>query len=275
MLYVATIRTSERTGDLAQALRRYLAYDRQINVLRDKVVSASIYPLLLMLAGGAVVLFLLGYVVPRFSHIYEDIGSNLPLMSRMLMQWGQLVAQHYGWIAAVSTAVITTAAYVLTRPAFRASAARTLWATPAIGEQMRLYQLARFTRTLAMLIQGGIPFLAALEMVGGLLRQPALQRGLTQAMVQVREGKSVSDAFAANGLATEIGIRLLAVGERSGDLGQTLDRIAKLYEDETSRWVDWFARLFEPILMIGIGLIIGIIVLLMYLPIFELANSIQ
>jgi general secretion pathway protein F len=274
-LYVATIRTSERTGDLAQALRRYLAYDRQINVLRDKIVSASVYPALLMIAGGLVILFLLGYVVPRFSHIYEDLGGNLPLLSRLLMKWGQLVGEHVTWIAIGAGSAIGTAIYAATRPAVRARAMQTLWKMPAIGEQMRLYQLARFTRTLAMLIQGGIPFVTALDMVGGLLRQPALRRGLTQAITLLREGRSVSDAFAMNGLATEVGIRLLAVGEQSGDLGETLDRIAKLYEDETSRWVDWFSRLFEPILMIGIGLVIGAIVLLMYLPIFELASSIQ
>ncbi len=124
-------------------------------------------------------------------------------------------------------------------------------------------------------MNGGIPFVTALDMVGDLLRQPALRQGLTRAAQAIREGRAVSDAFGEHDLATEVGVRLIAVSERSGTLGDGLERIAKLYDDEIARWVDWFARLFEPVLMIAIGLIIGVVVLLMYLPIFELASSIQ
>ncbi|HWW72259.1 MAG TPA: type II secretion system F family protein [Duganella sp.] len=275
VLYVATMRTSERTGDLAAALRRFLAYHRQLNLIREKVVAASVYPALLLGVGMIVVLFLLGYVVPRFSLVYEDLGRNLPWMSRMLMQWGQFIAR-YGWQMGLATVgVIGGCVYLVTRSAVRARVLKGFWALPVLGEKIQLYQLARFTRTLAMLVNGGIPFVAALEMVRGLLHQPALQVGLSKAINLVREGRSVSDAFAANELATEVGVRLLTVGERSGELGQSLERIATLYDDEIARWVDWFTKLFEPVLMIGIGLVIGVIVVLMYLPIFELANSLQ
>ncbi len=274
-LYVATVRTSEQTGNLTEALRRYLAYHRQLNLVRDKVVSASVYPALLMGVGILVILFLLGYVVPRFSRVYEDLGGNLPWLSRMLMQWGQLFGQ-YAWpIVGGCAFLVAVGVYGLTRPSTRARIERALWSIPAVGEKMRLYQLARFTRTLAMLINGGIPFVTALDMVQDLLRQPALRQGLNQAARVIREGRAVSDAFAANSLATEVGVRLLVVGERSGDLGEAMERIAKLYDDDIANWVEWFARLFEPLLMIAIGLVIGVIVLLMYLPIFELANSIQ
>jgi general secretion pathway protein F len=274
-LYIATVRSSEQTGDLAEALRRYLAYHRQLNLVRDKVVAASVYPALLVGVGLLVILFLLGYVVPRFSRVYEDLGNNLPWMSRLLMHWGQFFGEYAGWIIGGAGLLVAGVIYGITRPYTRALMERALWAIPAIGEKMRLYQLARFTRTLAMLVNGGIPFVTALDMVGDLLRQPALRQGLNNAARLIREGRAVSDAFAANALATEVGVRLLAVGERSGDLGQAMERIAKLYDDDIARWVDWFARLFEPLLMIAIGLIIGVIVLLMYFPIFELANSIQ
>lgn len=274
-LYVATMRTSEQTGNLPEALRRYLAYHQQLSLVRDKVVAASVYPVLLMGVGMLVILFLLGYVVPRFSKVYEDVGSNLPWLSQVLMQWGQAVSKYAMEIGIGFLAMAALLIYNLTRPVVRAAFERRLWAIPALGEKMRLYQLARFTRTLAMLINGGIPFVTALDMVHGLLRQPALREGLRQASKGIREGRSVSDAFAANSLSTEVGVRLLAVGERSGDLGQAMERIAKLYDDEIARWVDWFARLFEPVLMIAIGLVIGVIVLLMYMPIFELASSIQ
>lgn len=274
-LYVATLRTAEHTGDLSAALQRYLGYQRQLNLVRDKVRAASIYPVLLLSTGLLVILFLLGYVVPRFSHIYADIGGDLPWLSRLLMQWGSALNDHALALGVGLLAVVGLLVYGMTRATVRTWAARTLWSLPALGEKVRLYQLARFTRTLAMLINGGIPFCTALAMVGDLLHQPALCAGLQQAARHISEGQAVSTAFAAHGLATEIGVRLLVVGERAGNMGESLERIATLYDDDIARWVDWFTRLFEPMLMIAIGLIIGVVVLLMYLPIFELAGSMQ
>lgn len=275
-LFVATVRASERSGHLADALRRYLAYHRQLNALRDKVLAASVYPLLLVGVGGLVVLFLLAYVVPRFSRIYEDVGrAHLPLLSRWLMHWGQLAGDHALALGLSAALLAGGLVYLLRRPATRAAIERWLWRLPAVGEQLRIYQLARFTRTLAMLLRGGIPLVAALGMVDELLRQPGLQAGLVHARLAISEGRPVSDSFAAHGLATEVGTRLLVVGERSGELGEALERIAGFYDDEIARSVEWFSRLFEPALMMGIGLLIGGIVILMYMPIFELASSIQ
>jgi general secretion pathway protein F len=275
-LLVATVRASERTGNLPEALRRYLAYHRQLNGLRDRVVSASIYPLLLIGIGTLVVFFLLGYVVPRFSKVYEDIGeASLPLLSRLLMHWGQAASEHAAALALGCLAAAAGLAYALTRPAVRAALEQRLWRLPALGERLRIYQLARFTRTVAMLLKGGVPLVSALDMTGDLLRQPALQAGLDAARRAIREGRTVSDAFGSHGLATDVGTRLLVVGERSGELGETMEHIAGFYDDEIARSVEWFSRLFEPALMLTIGLLIGGIVVLMYLPIFELASSIQ
>ncbi|MCE3603613.1 type II secretion system F family protein [Massilia sp. P8910] len=275
VLYIATVRTSERTGNLTEALKRFLLYHRQLTTVREKVVAAAIYPALLLAVGFIVILFLLGYVVPRFSLVYQDLGKNLPWMSRALMAWGQFISQ-YGWqVLTGLIAAIAGLCYVATRPLLMAHFLEQLWSIPAVGEKLRLYQLARFTRTLAMLVKGGIPFVTALDMVRDLLKQPALQSGLIRAASAIREGRTVSEAFSANALATEVGARLIIVGERSGELGQAMERIATLYDDEISSWVDWFTKLFEPILMIIIGVVIGAIVVLMYLPIFELANSLQ
>lgn len=274
-LYIAIVKTSERTGNLEESLRRFLGYHQQINLVRDKIISASVYPALLVSVGLLVILFLLSYVVPRFSRVFEDMGDNLPLMSRLLMYWGQFFNQHAGAILISALALLLMFAYGISRPSILSRIGRSLWRLPGIGEKLRLYQLARFTRTLAMLINAGIPFVTALEMVGGLLRQAAMRHDLQQATQIIRDGRSVSEAFSINSLATEVGVRLLVVGERSGKLGDSMERIATLYDDEIARWLDWFTKLFEPLLMIGIGLIIGIIVILMYLPIFELAGSLQ
>jgi len=276
ILFVATVKASERSGNVAEALRRYLAYQRQLNALRDKVVAASVYPALLIGVGFLVIIFLFTYVVPRFSKVYEDIGQEkLPLLSRWLMHWGQLVGDHALVLGAGVPMLLALAVFTLTRPSLRAAMERRLWELPILGEHLRIYQLARFTRTVAMLLKGGIPLVSALDMTDELLRQPALKAGLDAARKAIREGRAVSDTFGRHGLATEIGTRLLVVGERSGELGETMERIANFYDEDVARGVDWFTRLFEPALMIFIGLLIGGIVILMYLPIFELASSIQ
>jgi general secretion pathway protein F len=125
-----------------------------------------------------------------------------------------------------------------------------------------------------MLLSGGIPVVTALEMAGGLL-QPELRLRLASAAATIREGQSVSLAMERAGLVTPVALRMLRVGEKSGRMGEMMEAIATFHEEETGRFVEWFTRLFEPILMAVIGLVIGIIVVMLYLPIFELAGSLE
>lgn len=273
-LYVALIRASERTGDMEKALSRHVAYQTQVDAMKKKIISASIYPLLLIVVGGLVVLFLLGYVVPKFSVIYESTSADLPWMSQVLLSWGRLLHTHGREAFAVSIAIGCLLIYVITRPVVRSSMMAQVWKIPALGETMRIYQLARFYRTLSMLLRGGIPLIVALGMVSSLL-QPLLRRKLAEVTNDVKEGKPLSAAMEKYGLTTSISVRMLRVGERTGQMGEMMERIGAFYDDEIARAVEWLTKLLEPLLMIVIGLIVGLVVVLMYMPIFELAGSIQ
>jgi len=273
-LFVATIRATERTGDLPDALRRYIAYQAQLETVRKKIISASIYPVLLIAVGSLVLLFLLGYVVPKFSHVYEDLQGDLPVLSRLLLEVGKFLEANGMIAGAVFLVTCIAVARLLMLPETRRWIGTRLWAIPSVGSRMRLYQLARFYRTLGMLVRGGTPIVAALDMSAGLL-SPALRVHLGLAAQAIREGRSISEAMSANNLTTPVALRMLRVGERSGRMDEMMERIASFCDDEISRWVDWFTRLFEPLLMVFIGVVIGVIVVLMYLPVFELAGSIQ
>jgi general secretion pathway protein F len=273
-LYVATVRAAERTSDLPQALSRYVAYQDQVEQVRKKVLSASIYPIILMVVGALVALFLLGFVTPRFAAIYADNVDRLPWASRVLMQWGGFVEAHAVNAGLLLLVLLGAAGYAFSRPRLRAWIARQLWRLPGLGEPLRIFQLTRFYRTVGMLLSGGIPVVTALEMAGGLL-QPELRLRLASAAATIREGQSVSQAMEGAGLVTPVALRMLRVGEKSGRMGEMMEAIATFHEEETSRFVDWFTRLFEPILMAVIGLVIGIIVVMLYLPIFELAGSLE
>ncbi len=272
-LYVAMIRAAERTSDLERALERYVAYQQQVDTLRSKLLSAAIYPALLLAVGGVVVLFLLGYVVPRFSHIYEDVGTDLPWLSQVLLDWGRLVQAHALGMAAVVLGGIGVLVVAMRSEAVWAAVGRQAWRTPAIGERLRAYELARFYRTLGMLLSGGMAVVPALRMVSGLL-SATLRTSLDGAIERVREGQPFTATLAARGLATPVAQRMLAVGERAGNLGEMLTRTAEFHEEETAREIEWATRLFGPVLMLVIGGAIGLIVVLMYLPIFQLAESI-
>jgi general secretion pathway protein F len=271
-LYVASVRASEKTGDLPEALQRYVQYQSQADVVRKKIINASIYPVLLLVVGTVVTLFLMTYVVPRFSVIYESNEKALPWMSQVLMGWGRLWSAHGKLIFLGFILAFTTFIFTVTRPQVRVWLWRQLWMLPTIGERMFMYQLTRFYRTLAMLLKSGIPIVTSLDMVSGLL-DANLQQRLLQANRDIREGHSISEALEQHGLTTPVALRMLRVGERSGKMGEMMDRIAAFYDEEMARWVEWFARLFEPILMAVIGIMIGAIVVLMYLPVFELADS--
>lgn len=273
-LYIATVRASERTSDLGPALSRYVDYQRQVDAIRKRVVNASIYPSVLIGVGGLVSLFLLFYVVPRFGRIYEDRGADLPLFSTLLLSWGRLVEGHGVLALGILAGLVAAAVHALRMPEVRAVISGAAWGLPALGERMKVYQLARFYRTIGMLIKGGMPLVGSLEM-GAELLHPALRARLASASRAISEGRSVSESMEANGLTTPVALRMLGVGEQSGNMGEMMDRIAVFHDEEISRWVDWFTRMFEPVLMAIIGLVIGAIVILMYMPIFELAGSLR
>ncbi|WP_374354387.1 type II secretion system F family protein, partial [Chitinimonas sp.] len=143
-LLVASVRASETTGDLDRALGRYIAYQEQIDGLRKKLVSAAMYPAMLLLAGGGVSLFLLGYLVPKFSRIYEGMHGELPLMSRLLLIFGGAVERHRSLFLAILAAGVAGLVLTLRHPAARAQIANWAWRSPGLGERLKLFQLARF-----------------------------------------------------------------------------------------------------------------------------------
>jgi general secretion pathway protein F len=273
-LYVATVRAAEKTSDLAPALSRYVAYQAQLEAIRKRALNASIYPMVLIAAGALVSLFLLFYVVPRFGKIYEDRTAELPFFSKVLIAWGQFVEGHALLALGALAALAVTTVFVLKGKRTRAALGDLLWRVPAIGERLKVYQLARLYRTTGMLLRGGMPLVAALDMSAELLH-PVLRQRLAAASRAISEGRGVSESLDGNGLATPVALRMLVVGEQGGNMGEMMDRAAGFHDEELARWVDWFTRLFEPLLMAVIGLVIGAIVVLMYMPIFELAGNLR
>lgn len=271
-LYVGIVRAAEGTSDLPRALERYIEYQQRIDTVRAKVVSASIYPAILLCVGGGVSIFLMSYVVPRFAEVYQGAGRSLPWLSRVMLDWGQFAGRHAGGLLIGFAATVSLAAWAIRRALQRGGAARLLARLPGIGERARIYELSRLYLTLGMLNEGGITLVNAIDTVQGMV-SPGMAVGLRAARTAIEAGRPLSDAFEANGLTTPISLRMLRVGERTGAMGTMLTRSAAFYDGEIGRWIDRFTRTFEPLLMAAIGLVVGAIVVLLYMPIFDLAGD--
>jgi general secretion pathway protein F len=273
-LFVATVRASERTGDIGEALARFVTYRQQQELVRSRLINASIYPLLLLGVGSLVILFLLSYVVPRFAHVYADLGGDLPLLSQWLLAAGTALDQHLAAFAGGAAAGIAGLVIMLRTAAVAAWFGAALWKVRFLAERLLTYQLARFFRTTGMLVRGGVPVVTALAMSEGLL-QAHLRPALRAAVMRVREGQPLSSALETQRLTTPVIQRMLRVGEKTGELGGMMERIAVFYDAEAERAAEWLTRLFSPLLMLAMGLIIGAVVVLMYLPIFQLAEQVR
>lgn len=273
-LLIATVSASEQTGDLSTALLRYAEHQQSIKSLRDKVVGAAIYPMLLLAIGCLVVLFLLGVVVPKFAVLIESTRRELPWTSQLLMTWGRLAAAHS---LALGVGVLTglAALFMGVRQVVRTGGrARWIEAVPLIGPTIRQFRHSQMYRTTGMLVKGGIAAPRALQLGANLLGEEDRTR-LARAVTLIHEGRSMSSALQEARLADPVAASMLAVAERTGALAEILERIAGFHEARLQRSVELTSRLFEPLLMVVIGLVIGAIVVLMYLPIFDLASSLQ
>ncbi|MFG0231912.1 type II secretion system F family protein [Achromobacter sp. 413638] len=270
-LLVATVASAEGSGQLPQALRRYQHYELRIENIRKKVVGALLYPAAVVAVGFGVLMFMLFFVIPRFAVVFESLQS-LPATAQALLWWARLVREHGMALGAGIAGVIVAAVLALRTARIRAALAAQLWRLPKLRDVAFLFVLARFYRTVGLLVEGGTPVLQALELSQRLLPQRLAAR-LEQALAELRAGRAVGETLAAHGLTTPVARRLLRVGEHSGDLGGMCERIALFHDSTLDHAVEVFGKVFEPLLMLVVGAMVGTIVVLLYMPIFELASS--
>ena len=265
---------AERSGNLPEALGRFVAYQLQFEAIRKKLVSAAIYPVMLLVVGSLVTLFLLGYVVPKFSVVYETSGRDIPWASKMMLGFGQVMAAHPFLLLGALAALVGAIVFALGHPAIRQRLILALLRLPVLNARAAEFRLARFYRALSLLLHAGIPLSKGLAMVSAMLL-PGQQQQLDAARRAGQAGMPFSSALEQNQLATPVAQSLLKVGENTGRLGDMLERSARFHDEQFARWVDWASRLLEPLLMTFIGVVIGGVVVLMYMPIFELAGSLS
>ncbi|MGA2193251.1 MAG: type II secretion system F family protein [Nitrospirota bacterium] len=274
-LYCNSLRAGERTGNLSEVLERYIVYlKRMLNVKRD-LISAATYPIILIGATTALLIVLLTYVVPSFSQIYSDFKSDLPLPTVILMHITGIIRRYIGMVA-----IGLVAAVFAFRAWYKTDGGRKivdgyLLKFPVLGKLISGYITSNMTRTLSTILSGGIPMLQALEMVARSVTNREVSLKLRYAQERVREGSSLANALDETKILPAMTIRMIEVGEATGALEHMLDDISNFYEEEMNIRVKRATNLIEPIIMLSMGLVVGSIIIIMYLPIFELAGAVK
>jgi len=273
-LVCAIVAANERTGQLSAALAQHAKYLSWVESLRARLIAACVYPVMLLGVGSAVIMFLLLFVLPRFAGILDGLGNELPWGSRVLIGFGQTAGAHPLGVLGGFGLLLLGGAALWRHPPLRLKVQASLWTLPDLGPRLRVLALARLYRSLAMLLASGVPVLASLRIVQDVVAAP-WRPAVAAAAAQIEQGERLSEALEAQDLATPVARRMVRVGERSGEVASMLERAAAFHDEEAVRLTELLTRAINPALMLIMGVLIGGIIVLMYLPIFQLVEQVQ
>jgi len=274
-LYTSTVRAGEKSGALVDVLKRFITYQKRMIAVLSKLKMSLAYPIFLVVALIAVLLLFFLYIIPNFTKMYSDQAGELPFLTAMLVAF---------------TSALTRYAPFLFIGLLGAGAGIYLWQKtdrgrvtidglklkiPLVRSLMLQYLLAQLTRTLATVLRGGIPLVQALDTTAGVISNRVMARQLSEARALVTEGVSLADAFESTKLAPDMTIRMIEVGESSGDLPQMLEDVADFYDQEVENRLSVLTTMIEPVLMLTMGLVMAVIVVALYLPIFEMGARLK
>ena len=274
-IYIAMVRTGEDSGTLQETLLRVSDYRRKQEELFSKVRQATAYPMLMALTGAGTILFMLSFVIPKLTTLFATMGESLPMPTRILMAVSGALKSKVFW--AVAAAVTAAAVSVLRMKNERMSMfwSRTALSTPFIKDFVIKTELARFSRTLELLVHCGTPIMRAIEITTPVVENRVLREIFAKTQKDLAGGGTLGQTLKASRHIPLFMTNLVSVGEESGNLDEALGEIASFYESETEEAVKIITSLLEPLMILGMGLIVGFIVIAMLLPMFELNMAVK
>ncbi len=268
--YINMVRAGEVGGSLDQTLARLAEYIERAKELKDGVVSALIYPILLVLLAIAALILLMVYVIPQFIPMFEDFGGELPLLTRIVVAVGGAL-QHYWWaIIGVTVVVLLWFRMQLARPASRLRWDRRFLRMRWVGDIIAKIETARLTRTTGTLLVNGVPLLSAMSIAKNVMTNSVLREDVAVAAKQVKTGSQMARALAASGNFPRLALQMVNVGEETGKLDEMLLRVADTYDREVKTTVDRLMAMLVPALTLGLAVLIGTIVMSVLLAILSI-----
>jgi general secretion pathway protein F len=269
-LFVNMVKAGESGGFLEVILSRLAKYLQSAKEIRDYLVSVMIYPIFLTAVSGASIVILVTFVIPRFAKVFTDMGQALPLPTQVLLALSQ-GTRDYWWAGLGVLAMIYFALKVYKQdPARRLGWDRSKLRWLIVGGIIKKIEVARFARTLATLLQSGVPILSALSLVKEISQNLAVSEAIGTIHDRLRGGKAVAKTLEETGVFPPLAVHMISVGEETGKLDEMLNKVAETYEENVQTSVKRFVSLLEPLIILFMGLVVGFIVISMLLAIFSL-----
>ncbi len=274
-LYTSTVRAGEKSGALVDVLKRFIVYQKKMMAVLSKLKMSLAYPVFLVVALVVVLALFFLYVIPNFTKMYSDQADSLPLLTSLLISFTEKLTRSAPFILAGMIAAGIGIAMWRKTDAGRTTLDAIKLKIPLLRSLIIQYLLAQVTRTLATVLRGGIPLVQALDTTAGVISNRVMARKLAEVRTLLTEGVSLANAFEQTKLAPDMTVRMIEVGESSGDLPEMLEDIADFYDQEVENRLATLTTMIEPVLMLCMGLVMAVIVVALYLPIFEMGARLK
>lgn len=273
-VYTAMINAGETSGTLELVVERLAEFGEQQLALQRKIRSTLAYPLLMLIVGVGVVVFLMAYVIPRVTQIFVEMKQELPLPTTILIGVSELFQKYWPLAILAIVGCFFAARYYVKTDAGRRRYDRMLLKLPVVGSIVEKVAMARITRTLGTLLHNGVPLLSAMEIVRSLVSNVVLRQALEEARQEISEGASITAPLARGGVFPPSVIQMISVGEQSGNLEGMLFKVAETFDSEVETSVTTFTSLLGPFMILFLAFFVGFVVLAVLLPIFEMSHLI-
>jgi type IV pilus assembly protein PilC len=274
-VYTASLLAGEKSGNLEQVIRRYVAYVKVIASVKRRTISALVYPIILMALSTVVVGIIVLRVVPAFGAFYEQFGKELPLSTRMIVAVSEFAIRYFFLLLAAAIAAALGIWGWLKQPGQRERADHWVLRLPGIGPVARKFATSQAARTLATLLGGGIPLVNAIDVAARSIQNRYMARELHATAQQVREGRALSAAMGDSGVFPDVALKMVEVGESTGALQEMLNSLADFYDEEIETNLGRFVTVIEPILLVVMGIVIAGLLLALYMPLFNLTSTVS
>ena len=271
-LYINMVRAGESSGALDDILDRLASYLEKTNTLQRKVRTSLVYPSVVVTMAILITLVMLLKVIPTFKGIFGMLGGTLPLPTRVLIFISDTLRSMFLYVVAVMTVIVFLLGKFIKTPQGKALSDKIILILPVVGQLLRKVAVAKFTRTLATLVKSGVPILVSLEIVGKTSGNTVIEKALDEVRTSIKSGENIAGPLSKSGVFPPMVVRMVDVGEQTGELEKMLGKIADFYDDQVDAAVSGLTSLIEPLIIAFLGIVIGGIVIAMFLPVFKMTE---
>src|SRR5215510_10087462 len=274
-VYTSSIFAGERSGNLVEVINRYIQYEKTVLSVRKRFLNSLIYPAFLIVLSIVMVGVILTYVIPKFAQLYADLNTPLPVTTRFLIAVSGAIQAHLVLIVPILVGAVVVLKIWAGTGGGRRLLDELKLTVPVVGNLWTMFSMAQLSRTLATLLQGGIPLVSALEVARDASGNRVIADSIRNAIVQVREGKMLSDSLERMGHFPELALEMVRVGEQTGSLPDMLNHVADFYDEDVNIRSTALLSWVEPVILLVVAVFIATVLVSLYMPIFSLGSAVQ